>query len=71
MGWPLPSATAAGSRVDLAHVGELCRLVLLARRTGCRVAIESVPGELQELVALTGVGDVLSGGQYDVGRDDA
>jgi len=52
-------------------VGELCRLVLLARRTGCRVAIESVPGELQELVALTGVGDVLSGGQYDVGRDDA
>ncbi len=55
----------------MAHVGELCRLVLVARRTGCRVAIESVPRELKELVDLAGVGDVLSGGQYDDARDDA
>lgn len=55
----------------MAHVGELCRLVMVARRTGCRVTIEAVPRELQELVHLAGVGDVLSGGQYDDACDDA
>ena len=44
----------------LADVEELCRLVVVARRLGCRVRIDDVGPELGALIELVGVADVIS-----------
>lgn len=44
---------------DLADVDVLCRLVLAARRVGCRVLLADVEPDLAELLDLAGVGDVI------------
>ena len=46
-------------RPDLQAVDELCRLVLVARRLGCRVQLADVPVDLRALLELAGVADVV------------
>jgi glycerophosphoryl diester phosphodiesterase len=47
---------------DLRAVDELCRLVLAARRLGCRVHVTSLDAELCRLLVLAGVDAVVSDG---------
>lgn len=44
---------------DLAAVELLARLTLVARRLGCSVRVERPSPELRELLALTGLDEVL------------
>jgi ABC-type transporter Mla MlaB component len=44
---------------DAAMVDALARLQLTARRLGCQVRLRDACGELQELLALVGLGDVV------------
>ncbi len=44
---------------DLRAVDELCRLVVVAQRLGCRVRLEGVSPQLHGLLDLAGVGDVV------------
>ena len=55
---------------DVAAVAALARLQLAARRSGCRVALQQVAPELDELLELMGLGDVfpLSASAVEGGR---
>jgi ABC-type transporter Mla MlaB component len=44
---------------DLAAVDALARLQLTARRLGCRIRLRGACGHLQELLALSGLDDVV------------
>jgi hypothetical protein len=44
---------------DAVTVDVLARLQLAARRRGCAIALRNASGELLDLVALMGLGDVL------------
>ena len=44
---------------DLAAVDELCRLVVVARRLGCRIHLVGANAELRALLDLSGVADVV------------
>lgn len=46
--------------VDLRAVDELCRLVVAARRLGCRVHVEVTDPELRDLLDLAGVSSALA-----------
>jgi hypothetical protein len=50
------------NEADLRSVDELCRLVLAARRLGCRVHLSGVDPELRGLLALAGVDAVVTAG---------
>ena len=60
-----PAPTGLGpadpAPTGLGAVGELCRLVLAARRLGCRVLLVDVDPALRDLVELAGLADVLLG----------
>ena len=49
----------AGIAVDAVTVDALARLQLAARRYGCQVRLRGASGELLDLVAFMGLGDVL------------
>lgn len=46
--------------VDAVVVDALARLQLAARRRGCEVRLRNASAELRDLVALMGLGDVLT-----------
>lgn len=48
-----------GVPVDAVAVDALARLAVGARRQGCRVALRGATAELRELLALTGLEEVL------------
>jgi ABC-type transporter Mla MlaB component len=50
-----------GVDADAVTVDALARLQLAARRKGCQVRLRNASGELLELVAFMGLGDVLPG----------
>ena len=45
---------------DAVTVDAMARLALTARRLGCEVQVRDVPPEVQELLALTGLDDVVA-----------
>jgi len=55
--WPL----ARSGRVDLAVVDELARLQLAARRLGCSIRLRDACVDLRELLAISGLIDLLPG----------
>ena len=50
------------SAPDLRAVDDLCRLVITARRLGCRVHLEGGDRELWQLLELAGIGGLLEPG---------
>jgi anti-anti-sigma regulatory factor len=51
--------TGALCRPDITAVDALARLQLTARRRGSRLNVVQLPPEMQDLLALTGLNDVL------------
>jgi len=63
-------ATPDGVEVDhhdrgLDSIDDLCRLVLVAHRLGCRVSIEVGDPALAELLELAGISDLVSSVRCD------
>ena len=54
--WPL-----ARKGVDLGLVDEVARLQLAARRVGCSIRLRAADRRLLDLLALVGLGDVVTG----------
>ena len=52
--WPLPSGDA-----DMDVVDQLARLQLEARRLGCSIHLRNACSELRELIAFSGLDDVV------------
>ena len=59
--YPGPVACDVGAleRPDAVTIDALARLQLTARRLGYRVELQRACGELEELLVLTGLGDVM------------
>lgn len=52
----------AGERCDLRFIDDLLQLQLVVHRFGWSLRLDAVPGELQELVDLVGLGNQLNTG---------
>jgi ABC-type transporter Mla MlaB component len=59
---PVACDVGALAEPDLVTIDGLARLQLTARRLGYRVELRGACGELEELLVLTGLGDVLPSG---------